>query len=141
MQMSRNQTATFVDSSVLLDLATNDAVWASWSRDRLKASADAGPIWINEIVFAEISIGYTTFEAAADLIDQIGVVSRPIPREAAFLAGKAFVQYRQRGGAKASVLPDFFIGAHAAILGVPLLTRDPRMVALAYPRLQLISPA
>jgi predicted nucleic acid-binding protein len=125
---------------VLLDLATDDPQWADWSQEQLRRCSAEGSLWINEMVFAEVSVGFTTLEAAVALIEVLGVVSLPLPREAAFLAGKAFQQYKLRGGTKTSPLPDFFIGAHAAILGVPLLTRDPRRVATSYPRLKLVSP-
>ncbi len=138
--MIKGTPGVFVDSSVLLDLATNDAQWADWSQAQLKRWSAEGLLWINEIVFAEVSVGFSNLETAASLVKELGVQSLPLPREAAFLAGKAFLQYKQRGGTKTSPLPDFFIGAHAAILGVPLLTRDPRRVAMAYARLKLVSP-
>lgn len=95
---------------------------------------------MNEVVFAEVSIGFATLESAQSFLDGVGARSLPLPREAAFLAGKAFLLYRQRGGTKTTPLPDFFIGAHAALLRVPLLTRDPKRVAQAYPGLVLLSP-
>lgn len=133
-------TGTLVDSSVLIDLFTDDPVWASWSVASLRYASLQGPLWINETIFSEVSISFTSIEAFREALAEIKVDVKPLPLEAAFLAGKAFVAYRARGGAKTTPLPDFFIGAHAAVQGIPLLTRDPRRVRQAYPRLVLIQP-
>jgi predicted nucleic acid-binding protein len=130
---------TLVDSNVLLDLFTNDPVWASWSESRLAEAFDAGNVVINPIIYAEISVAFERIETLdRALPDAVG--REPLPWEAAFLAGKCFLAYRRRGGAKRSPLPDFYIGAHAAVTGRALLTRDARRYSTALPGLRLISP-
>lgn len=131
---------TLVDSCVLLDVFTDDPVWASWSADRLRTAARRGPLFINDIVYAEVSVGFSAIETFDQALTDAGIEWRALPRAADFLAGKAFLSYRARGGAKTSPLPDFLIGAHAAVEGVPLLTREPRRVRKAYPRLVLDCP-
>jgi predicted nucleic acid-binding protein len=132
--------AVLVDSSVVLDLFTNDPEFAERS---IAAMARLGAVYdlaINDIVYAEVSIGFQRIEDLDAALLSSGFVSLPIPREALFLAGKAFLTYRRRGGEKAMPLPDFFIGAHAAVAGIPLLTRDPERVRQAFPRLEIIEP-
>jgi hypothetical protein len=133
-------TATLVDSCVLLDLFTDDPVWGRWSTERLAAAARRGALFINDLVYAEVSVGFSTIEAFDEALEEARIEVRPLPRAADFLAGKAFLAYRSRVGAKGSPLPDFFIGAHAAVTAVPLLTRDPRRVRAAYPSLVLDCP-
>ncbi|MBA2420635.1 MAG: type II toxin-antitoxin system VapC family toxin [Thermoleophilaceae bacterium] len=128
-----------VDSNVLLDLFTDDRVWAAWSEARLAEAFDAGHVVINPIIYAEISVafeGVETLEAA--LPEQLG--REALPWEAAFLAGKCFVDYRRRKGTRRSPLPDFYIGAHAAVTGRALLTRDANRYRTLLPALALISP-
>lgn len=133
-------TPVLVDSNVILDVATNDAAWAGWSEAALARAAADAVLVINPIIYAEVSVGYTRIE---DLEAALGEGFRrdPLPWEAAFLAGKCFVTYRRRGGARRSPLPDFYIGAHAAIAGFRLLTRDVGRYRTFFPRLTLICPA
>jgi predicted nucleic acid-binding protein len=132
-------TGVLVDSNVLLDLFTADPAWAAWSEARLAEAFDAGQVVINPIVHAEISIAFDRVETLdAALPGQLG--REELPWEAAFLAGKCFVDYRRRGGTRRSPLPDFYIGAHAAITGRALLTRDAGRYRALLPALALISP-
>jgi predicted nucleic acid-binding protein len=129
-----------IDTNVLLDLVTNDPDWSEWSLARLEEAALAGPIFINEVVYAETSIRYQRIEDLDAMLDQAMIEVVSAPRPALFLAGKAFQQYRAAGGARTGVLPDFFIGAHAAIEGWPLLTRDARRYRTYFPKIKLIAP-
>lgn len=129
-----------VDSNVLLDLFTEDPTWLSWSQARLSEAFDAGQVVINPIVYAEISVAFERIEALEDSLPaQLG--REDLPWDAAFLAGKCFVEYRRRGGARRSPLPDFYIGAHAAVTGRALLTRDAARYRKLLPALRLISPS
>jgi predicted nucleic acid-binding protein len=119
---------TLVDANVLLDVATNDRDWAEWSVNRLDAAAIHGPLLINAVVYAEFSVGFVRVEEVDRVLDGAGFKMADIPRAALFLAGKVFQRYRARGGTRTGVLPDFFIGAHAAVAQIPLLTRDPRCI-------------
>jgi predicted nucleic acid-binding protein len=129
-----------VDTNVLVDVLENDPTWADWSIAQLRAQAQIHRLVINPVIYAELSLTFSTVEALdATLADlQIPVIATPKP--ALFLAGKAFVQYRRQGGTKSNVLADFFIGAHAAVAGLPLLTRDVRRYASYFPTVQLIAP-
>lgn len=131
---------TLVDTNVLLDLVTNDPVWADWSIRQLDGAAVKGPLIINDVVYAELSVGFERIEDLDDLLDEAGIAMDEIPREALFLAGKAFRRYRTAGGARSGVLPDFFIGAHAAVLGLPLLTRDAKRYRSYFPSVVLMAP-
>ncbi|MGH7022501.1 MAG: type II toxin-antitoxin system VapC family toxin [Caulobacteraceae bacterium] len=131
---------TLVDSNVLIDILTRDPVWFAWSREKMEAAASAGPILFNEAVYAEISVGYATIERLDFALAEIGIAFAPTSRPALFLAGKAFQHYRARGGLRTGVLPDFFIGAHAALLGATLLTRDSGRYRTYFPSLDLIAP-
>jgi predicted nucleic acid-binding protein len=128
-----------VDSNVLLDLFTEDPTWASWSEQRLAEAFDAGQVVINPLVYAEISVAFERIETLEDALPA-RLERDDLPREAAFLAGKCFVEYRRRGGIRRSPLPDFYIGAHAAVTGRALLTRDNRRYRALLPALTLISP-
>jgi len=128
---------TLVDANILLDLVTDDPVWAAWSMDQLDEAAWRGPVWINEIVFAEVSVGFVSLEVLEEFVAGTGLA---MPRAALFLAGKAFQRYRRSGGTRTGVLPDFFIGAHAAVAGVPVLTRDPRRYRRYFPTLSVLAP-
>jgi predicted nucleic acid-binding protein len=129
-----------VDSNVLLDVVTEDARWFGWSADALSRCAEDSTLFVNPIIFAEVSIGFDRIEDLDELLAP-GVVERaPLPWEAAFLAGKAFVKYRKRGGRKGSTLPDFYIGAHAAVAGMALLTRDASRYRTYFPDVRLITP-
>ena len=138
--MSRRPTAgTLVDSNVLLDLFTEDPEWVDWSAARLAEAVDNGPTLINPIIYAEISIRFERIEELEQALPA-ELAREPLPWEAAFLAGKCFVEYRRRGGKKRSPLPDFYIGAHAAVSGHVLLTRDATRYRAVFPRLALIAP-
>jgi predicted nucleic acid-binding protein len=131
---------TLIDTNVLLDVATDDPVWADWSIRQLDTAAVKGPLFINDVVYAELSVGFERIEDLDALLDEAGVALEEIPREALFLAGKAFRRYRAAGGARMGVLPDFFIGAHAAVLGLPLLTRDIKRYRTHFPSVVLVTP-
>jgi predicted nucleic acid-binding protein len=133
-------TAIMVDSNVLLDLMTEDARWLSWSAEAVEKAADRFRLVINPIIYAEVSIRYSRIEDLEAALPKAMLDREAIPYEAAFLAGKCFLVYRQRGGAKRSPLPDFFIGAHAAVAGYRLLTRDAARYRSYFPRLPLIAP-
>lgn len=132
---------TLVDSNVLLDILTEDRVWGDWSADALADAAEAGPLYINPIVYSEVSIRFTTVEALEEALPPQDYRREPIPWPAAFLAGKVFLDYRRNKGTKATTLPDFFIGAHAAIAGLDLLTRDVGRYRTYFPTVTLIAPA
>jgi predicted nucleic acid-binding protein len=129
-----------VDTNVLVDVLENDPTWADWSITQLRAQAQIHRLVINPVIYAELSLTFSTVEALdATLADlQIPVIETPKP--ALFLAGKAFVQYRRQGGTKTNVLADFFIGAHAAVAGLPVLTRYVWRYASYFPTVQLIAP-
>ena len=129
-----------VDSNVLLDLLTDDPKWAAWSERQLEVESLVTPLIINDVIYAELSVRFDRIEDLDAVIDEGGLILRPIPREALFLAGKAYLNYRQSGGVKTGVLPDFFIGAHAAITGERLLTRDRTRYATYFPTVVLITP-
>jgi predicted nucleic acid-binding protein len=133
-------TAIMVDSNVLLDLMTEDARWLSWSAEAVEKAADRFRLVINPIIYAEVSIRYSRIEDLEAALPRAILDREAIPYEAAFLAGKCFLVYRKRGGAKRSPLPDFFIGAHAAVAGYRLLTRDAARYRSYFPRLPLIAP-
>jgi len=129
-----------VDTNVLLDLFTNDPIWADWSTRQLRILAAREGLIINAVVYAELSVGYDRVEALDAVLAAISVELVEIPRAALFLAGRAFQTYRARGGSRTGVLPDFFIGAHAAVAGVALLTRDARRYRSCFPTITLITP-
>jgi hypothetical protein len=115
-------------------------VWLDWSRRALEAAALRGPLAISDVVFAELSVRFARLDAVESFVSVAALRVERTPRQALFLAGKAFHLYRSQGGARSSPLPDFFIGAHAAVLSVPLLTRDSRRYRSYFPTLELISP-
>lgn len=131
---------TLVDSNVLLDILTDDPTWADWSSESLAAAAESGPLYINPIVFGEVSIRFTSVEDLDDALPARDYRREALPWAAAFLAGKAFVRYRRNGGTKTSTLPDFFIGAHAAVGDLALLTRDAGRYRTYFPSIPLVSP-
>ena len=133
-------TATLVDSNVILDVAIQDDEWLDWSSEMLTAAAERGPVVINPIVYAEVSARYATIESLDAALPLQFYTRSPLPWEAAFLAAKAFARYRRRGGSRSRPLPDFFIGAHAAVRGYQLLTRDRSYYAAYFRTLKLISP-
>lgn len=130
-----------VDSNVLIDVLQEDERWFQWSASKLIPLIDAGRLVIDPIVYAELSIAYESIEELETAIADFAFDRQPLPWEAAFLAGKAFERYRRRSGVKRSPLPDFSIGAHAAIAGLQLLTRDARRYREYFPSLTLIAPA
>ncbi len=132
--------STLVDSNVLLDIITNDPQWAEWSSTALSAAFDAGMVVINPIVYAEVSVGFDLIEDLDEVLPPTHFVREPLPWSAGFLAGKAFMEYRRRGGTRPTPLPDFYIGAHAAVSGHRLLTRDRRRYETAFPGIELIAP-
>lgn len=129
-----------VDTNVILDVVTNDPKWATWSQSQLDAAAVTETLAINDVIYAELSLAFERIEDLDAAISKVGFRHEAIPREALFLAAKAFLTYRRKGGAKGGVLPDFFIGAHASILGIALLTRDKDRYKTYFPKLQLIAP-
>ena len=129
-----------MDSNVLLDVATDDPVWSAWSRAALAEAAENSRLVINPMVYAEVSVGFARVEELDAALPTYLFVREPLPWAAAFLAGKCFVAYRRRGGARRSPLPDFYIGAHAAVAGHQLLTRDATRYRTYFPRLKLIAP-
>lgn len=129
-----------VDSNVLLDLMTEDARWFSWSAGSVERAADRSRLVINAVIYAEISVRYSRIEELEASLPRTLLDRESIPYEAAFLAGKVFMTYRRRGGTRRSPLPDFFIGAHAAVAGYELLTRDPARYRSYFPKLPLIAP-
>lgn len=131
---------TLVDTNVLLDLVTDDPKWADWSLSQLEAASLDGPLLINDAVYAELAVRYERIEHLEEFADGAGLEMTSMPRAALFLAGKVFTQYRRAGGSRTGVLPDFFIGAHAAVAQLPLLTRDVRRYRTYFPSLKLIAP-
>lgn len=131
---------TFVDSNVILDVATEDPEWEPWSSQALAKAGDEAPLVINPIVYGEVSASYGRVEDVERVLPRETFRREIIPYEAAFLAGKAFVTYRRRGGERRSPLPDFYIGAHAAVLGYRLLTRDAARFRTYFPGVELIAP-
>lgn len=129
-----------VDSNVLLDVLTEDQSWLDWSSEALGRCAEEGPLVINPLIYAEVSIGFDRIEELDDALDPAVFQRRPLPWEAAFLAGKCFLRYRRRGGTRSSTLPDFYIGAHALIEGLTLVTRDAKRYRTYFPRLPLVAP-
>jgi predicted nucleic acid-binding protein len=136
-----NGQGVLVDSNVLLDLLENDPHWYAWSAEQLQKAADSAVLIINPIIYAEISVGFARIEELEAMVAPDIFQRRPLPWEAAFLAGKCFLRYRQQGGVRRSPLPDFFIGAHAAVEGLTLLTRDATRYRTYFPSLSLIAPA
>ena len=129
-----------IDTNVLLDLVTDDPVWAEWSVRQLEAASLRGRLVINDVIYAELSIGYGRIEDLDSMLLAAGIAVEPSPRASLFLAGKVFQRYRAAGGIRHGVLPDFFIGAHAAVAGVPLLTRDVQRYRSYFPSVALIFP-
>jgi hypothetical protein len=125
---------------VILDVATEDPQWSDWSSSMLARCADSGVLIINPIIYAEVSVGFDRLEELDEALPADAFRRDPLPWEAAFLAGKCFLAYRRRGGARRSPLPDFYIGAHAAVKGLPLLTRAPKRYRTYFPHLTLLAP-
>jgi predicted nucleic acid-binding protein len=132
--------AVLVDSNVLLDIMTEDPRWLEWSADALARCAEDGIVAINPIVYAEVSVHFARIEELDEALPEPTIQRLPLPWEAAFLAGRCFLEYRRRRGARRSPLPDFYIGAHAAVSGMTLLTRDAGRYRTYFPKLDLIAP-
>jgi hypothetical protein len=135
-----SDTGTLVDSNVLLDLFTQDARWALWSAEQLAAVLEDGPVVVNQIVYGEVSLGFSSIESLDAALSPDRFVRAHLPWAASFLAARAYRSYRARGGTRGSTLPDFFIGAHAAVLGLRLLTRDAARYRTYFPTVELIAP-
>jgi predicted nucleic acid-binding protein len=133
-------TATLLDSNILIDIFTEEGPWSAWSDEMLIQALEDGAAFVNQVVYAEISVGFSTEEKCDRALDIQGIERMPLPWPASFLAGRAYVEYRRRGGVKRSPLPDFFIGAHASVAGLPLLTRDPGRYRSYFPSVELITP-
>lgn len=129
-----------VDTNILLDVATDDPAWAAWSQQQLETASLRDRLVINDVIYAELSIRYARIEAVDAFVAAARLDIQPLPRAALFLAGKVFQRYRRSGGTRTGVLPDFFIGAHAAVTGSALVTRDPRRYRSYFPSLELIAP-
>ena len=133
--------ATLVDSNVLIDVATGGSEWVDWSAAMITRVAEAGRVVINPIIYAEVSLGFDRIEDLDEAIPIEYFAREDLPWEAAFLAAQTFLEYRRAGGAHRAPLPDFYIGAHAAVAGYTLLTRDARRYRTYFPKLRIISPS
>lgn len=136
----RNCRGVLVDSNILLDIATDDPDWGEWSRNALAGCAEYLTLVINPIIYAEVSVGFSTIEALEAALPRAVFQREPLPWEAGFLAGKCFLAYRRRGGQRQTPLPDFYIGAHAAVGSLALLTRDAVRYQTYFPRVEILSP-
>lgn len=133
-------THTLVDTNVLVDVLGADSVWEEWSASELERAAESGHLLVNHVVFAELSAGFADIESLDAALVDADCVKTEMPWSAAYLAGRAFFQYRQRGGTKTAPLPDFFIGAHAAVSKYRLLTRDAARYRTYFPTVEVIAP-
>jgi predicted nucleic acid-binding protein len=131
---------TLVDTCVLLDILTDDPSWADWSENAVADARDIGQLVINSIVYAEVAAGFDTIEDLDDVLPVADFTREPLPYQAGFLASRAFIAYRKRGGARRSPLPDFYIGAHAAVNEYHLLTRDAPRYRTYFPTIRLVTP-
>jgi len=129
-----------VDTNVFVDVWSRDPAWADWSEAALVAAAEAGPLGVNPIIYAELCLGFEEESQLAEALAQAGVRRLPLPYRAAWPAAHAFAAYRRRGGRRSTPLPDFFIGAHALVEGLTLLTRDPRRYRTYFPAVRITSP-
>lgn len=132
--------ATLVDSNVILDVVTDDPEWLDWSASALAAQADEGRLVVNPVVYAEVAARFERIEDLEAALPDTYYERQPLPWEAAFLAGRSFVRYRRKGGQRRSPLPDFYIGAHALVAGLTLLTRDARRYRTYFPKLRIVAP-
>jgi predicted nucleic acid-binding protein len=133
-------TTMLVDSNVLLDIFTEDPRWFQWSAKALTRAANRAVLAVNPIIYAEVSVGFEQIEDLEEALPSAYFHRLALPWEAGFLAGKCYVRYRRAGGRKRSPMPDFYVGAHAAVMGFELLTRDSARYRTYFPRLQLLSP-
>lgn len=129
-----------VDTNVLLDVVDDDPNWADWSQRQMRGQAQVHELLINPVIYTELSMSYRDIAALDRIVEQLRLKFVEIPKPALFLAGKAFLKYRQAGGTRPALLPDFLIGAHAAVLNCAILTRDERRYRSYYPRVALITP-
>jgi predicted nucleic acid-binding protein len=129
---------TLVDASVILDIVTDDPKWRAWSERALRDAAEQSVLVVNPIIFAEVSVAFVRIEEVHEILDNFAL--DPLPYEAGFLAGKAFLAYRKKGGVRRSPMPDFYVGAHAAVCGMQLVTRDAARYRSYLPRLTVIAP-
>jgi len=132
--------ATLVDSNVILDVVTEDPEWLDWSAAALARQADAGPLVVNPVIYAEVAARFDRIEDLEAALPSEYYERQALPWEAAFLAGRTFMRYRRRGGQRRSPLPDFYIGAHALVARMALLTRDARRYRTYFPALRIIAP-
>jgi predicted nucleic acid-binding protein len=132
--------ATLVDSNVLIDVLTEDEHWFAWSAEAVERAAETGPLVINPIIYAEVSVRFSKIEELDDVLSPDDFSRAPLPWPAAFLAAKCFLAYRRRGGTRSAPLPDFFIGAHAAVSRFRLLTRDAARYRTYFPTVELTAP-
>lgn len=130
---------TLVDTSVLIDVLA-PSPWRAWSEQHLAAAADGGDLAINQVIYAEVAVGFASQERLERTLQGVGLRRLGIPWAAGWLAARAFLEYRRQGGPRTSPLPDFFIGAHAAAADLPLLTRDPKRVRTYFPQVRLVAP-
>jgi predicted nucleic acid-binding protein len=130
-----------VDTNVLLDVLQNDPKWAEWSQGELEAASLTDSLAINAVIYSELSIAFERIEELESVLSESSLSVEPIPREALFLAGKAFLNYRRNRGTRSGVLPDFYIGAHAAVRGYAILTRDVRRYSSYFPTVRIIAPS
>jgi predicted nucleic acid-binding protein len=130
-----------VDTNVLLDVLEDDPQWAEWSQAQLEAASLTDALLINPVIYSELSMAFQRIEELESALTEGSLALVEIPREALFLAGKAFLQYRRRQGTKTGVLPDFYVGAHAAVAGYPILTRDTGRYRSYFPTVRLIAPS
>lgn len=131
---------TLADSNVLIDILSGDRDWNAWSADQLQRAVEVGPVYFNEIVYSELAVKSTSEQALDRDLRDLGLQFQRIPKPALYLAGKVFERYRTAGGTRGSNIPDFFIGAHAQVAGLPLLTRDVRRYRTYFPDMELIAP-
>jgi len=131
---------TLVDSNVLIDVLTEDPTWYAWSSSALEQAAEESVLFINPLIYAEVAVGFSRVEDLDEALPEAYLVRLPLPWDAAFLAAHCFRRYRRNGGARRSPLPDFYVGSHAAVSGLRLLTRDAARYRTYFPKLQLISP-
>jgi predicted nucleic acid-binding protein len=133
-------TSTLVDSNILIDMFTDDPEWSDWSLKQLSLLSGNSKLFINPVIYAEVSIGFTKIEFFNDILKTLPLNYAEIPVEALFLVGKAFLNYRKNEGKKTSTLPDYFIGAHASVMGWQVLTRDSKRIKYYFPELKVIHP-
>ena len=131
---------TIVDTNVLVDVLTDNPAWLDWSAEQLDRQAAQGLIIVNEVIYAELSIGLADEADIEDALVDLDLAFHRTPVPALFVAGKAYLRYRRAGGSRTGVLPDFFIGAHAQVTGLPILTRDPRPYRTYFPEVEVIAP-